>query len=291
MPLATGPDHALMHKRLLSFAGRSVAISRDDEAAGGFLDLLFADLSTAAEAEPAGALRLLRAEGDSYRLGDGDTLLHSGLLDVTMAAQLFDAVIFRLLAGQDGGLALHAGAVVRDGRVLLLPGQSGSGKSTLTAWLSSRGCSHLTDELVLLPARGELQTLACTRPLCIKHGAAPIVKGLLPPGQEAALEDDQGLILPHRHLNPVFTPTTRPPGLILFPVYRPGAPLAGERLSGARASALLMTCNVNGRNLDGHGFPLVARIARTVPAIRLVYSSFHGLGELLDQLLATLPRP
>ena len=62
-------------------------------------------------------------------------------------------------------------------------------------------------------------------------------------------------------------------------------------LAGARASALLMTCNVNGRNLDGHGFPLVARIARTVPAIRLVYSSFHGLGELLDQLLATLPRP
>ena len=291
MPPAPGPDHALMHKRLLSFAGRSVAISRDDEAAGGFLDLLFADLSTAAEAKPAGALQLLRAEGDSYRLGDGDTLLHSGLLDVTMAAQLFDAVIFRLLAGQDGGLALHAGAVVRDGRVLLLPGQSGSGKSTLTAWLTSRGCGYLTDELVLLPARSELQTLACTRPLCIKHGAAPIVKGLLPPGQEAALEDDQGLILPHRHLNPVFTPTTRPPGLILFPVYRPGAPLAGERLSGARASALLMTCNVNGRNLDGHGFPLVARIARTVPAIRLVYSSFHGLGELLDQLLATLPRP
>ena len=291
MPPAPGPDHALMHKRLLSFAGRSVAISWDDEAAGGFLDLLFADLSTAAEAKPAGALRLLRAEGDSYRLGDGDTLLHSGLLDVTMAAQLFDAVIFRLLAGQDGGLALHAGAVVRDGRVLLLPGQSGSGKSTLTAWLTSRGCGYLTDELVLLPARGELQTLACTRPLCIKHGAAPIVKGLLPPGQEAALEDDQGLILPHRHLNPVFTPTTRPPGLLLFPVYRPGAPLEGERLSGARASALLMTCNVNGRNLDGHGFPLVARIARTVPAIRLVYSSFHGLGELLDQLLATLPRP
>ena len=291
MTPAPGPDHALMHKRLLSFAGRSVAISWDDEAAGGFLDLLFADLSTAAEAEPAGALRLLRAEGDSYRLGDGDTLLHRGPLDVTMAAQLFDAVIFRLLAGQDGGLALHAGAVVRDGRVLLLPGQSGSGKSTLTAWLTSRGCGYLTDELVLLPARGELQTLACTRPLCIKHGAAPIVKGLLPPGQEAALEDDQGLILPHRHLNPVFTPTTRPPGLILFPVYRPGAPLAGERLSGARASALLMTCNVNGRNLDGHGFPLVARIARTVPAVRLVYSSFHGLGELLDQLLATLPRP
>ena len=291
MSLAPGPDHALMHKRLLSFAGRSVAISWDDEAAGGFLDLLFADLSTAAEAEPAGALRLLRAEGDSYRLGDGDTLLHSGLLDVTMAAQLFDAVIFRLLAGQDGGLALHAGAVVRDGRVLLLPGQSGSGKSTLTAWLTSRGCGYLTDELVLLPARSELQTLACTRPLCIKHGAAPIVKGLLPPGQEAALEDDQGLILPHRHLNPVFAPTTRPPGLLLFPVYRPGAPLEGERLSGARASALLMTCNVNGRNLDGHGFPLVARIARTVPAIRLVYSSFHGLGELLEQLLATLPRP
>ena len=291
MSLAPGPDHALMHKRLLSFAGRSVAISRDDEAAGGFLDLLFADLSTAAEAEPAGALRLLRAEGDSYRLGDGDTLLHSGPLDVTMAAQLFDAVIFRLLAGQDGGLALHAGAVVRDGRVLLLPGQSGSGKSTLTAWLTSRGCGYLTDELVLVPAEGELQTLACTRPLCLKHGAAPIARDLLPPGQSVALEDDQGLILPHRTLNPAFSPTTQAPALILFPTYRPGAPLEGEPLSGARASALLMTCNVNGRNLVGHGFPLVARIARTVPAVRLVYGSFQGLDELLDRWLTTLPQP
>ena len=280
-----------MTERAVSFAGRSVALSWDDPAAAGFLDLLCTDLWAAHRAEPAGSLRLLRADADSFLLADGDILLHRGPLDVTMAAQLYDAVLFRLLAGQESGLALHAGAVVRGGRVLLLPGQSGSGKSTLTAWLTSRGWGYLTDELVLVPAEGELQTLACTRPLCLKHGAAPIVKGLLPPGQEAALEDDQGLILPHRHLNPVFAPTTRPPGLLLFPVYRPGAPLEGERLSGARASALLMTCNVNGRNLDGHGFPLVARIARTVPAIRLVYSSFHGLGELLDQLLATLPRP
>ena len=280
-----------MTERAVSFAGRSVALSWDDPAAAGFLDLLCTDLWAAHRAEPAGSLRLLRADADSFLLADGDILLHRGPLDVTMAAQLYDAVLFRLLAGQESGLALHAGAVVRDGRVLLLPGQSGSGKSTLTAWLTGRGCSYLTDELVLVPAEGELQTLACTRPLCLKHGAAPIARDLLPPGQSVALEDDQGLILPHRTLNPAFSPTTQAPALILFPTYRPGAPLEGEPLSGARASALLMTCNVNGRNLVGHGFPLVARIARTVPAVRLVYGSFQGLDELLDRWLTTLPQP
>ncbi len=280
-----------MNERAVSFAGRSVALSWDDPAAAGFLDLLCTDLWAAHRAKPAGALRLLRADGDNFLLADGDIPLHRGPLDITMAAQLFDAVIFRLLAGQASGLALHAGAVVRGGRVLLLPGQSGSGKSTLTAWLTSRGCSYLTDELVLVPAEGELQTLACTRPLCLKHGAAPIARDLLPPGQSVALEDDQGLILPHRTLNPVFAPTTQAPALILFPAYRPGASLEGEPLSGARASALLMTCNVNGRNLVGHGFPLVARIARAVPAVRLVYGSFQGLDELLDRWLATLPQP
>ncbi|MDX9834190.1 MAG: hypothetical protein RBT36_03140 [Desulfobulbus sp.] len=280
-----------MNEYQLSFAGRSIIITWDDNAAAGFLNLLFADLPPADGAQPAGRLHLRQAGAGSYQLGGGVTHLHCGPLDVTMAAHLFDAVIFRLLAQQDDGLALHAGAVIRDGRVLLLPGESGSGKSTLTGWLISQGCGYLTDELVLIPAQGKLQTLSFTRPLCIKHGSAATVKGLLPPGKTAALEDGQGLILPHRQLNAAFTPITRPPALILFPAYRPGATLEGERLSGARASALLMTCNVNGRNLTGHGFPLVAHIARTVPAIRLVYSSFHGLSTLVDQLLATLPQP
>mgnify|MGYP003595123204 CR=1 FL=1 len=33
------------------------------------------------------------------------------------------------------------------------------------------------------------------------------------------------------------------------------------------------------------------RLARPVPAVRLVYGSFQGLDELLDRWLTTLPQP
>ena len=278
-----------LHTRPLSFAGRTLTLTWDDEAATPFLDLLFTDLERE-EAEPAGDLRLERMMGTSYRLADGDSCLHSGPLDVTMAAQLYDAVIFRLLAEQAGGLALHAGAVIRHGRLVLLPGQSGSGKSTLTAWLCGQGSGYLTDELVFFPA-DKAHLLAFTRPLCIKHGAAGVIRGLLPEGRTPPLEDTQGLILPHRHLNSAFTPLWAAPALILFPAYAPDACLQVEPLSPARASGLLMGCNVNGRNLAGHGFPQVARIARAAPARRLVYSGFDGLLDVLDDLLSTLPCP
>jgi hypothetical protein len=50
---------------------------------------------------------------------------------------------------------MHAGAVERDGRVMVIPGVSGDGKSTLTAALVAAGFSYLTDELVAIePATG-----------------------------------------------------------------------------------------------------------------------------------------
>ena len=47
-------------------------------------------------------------------------------------------------------LGLHAAAVAKNGRSLLIPGPSGSGKSTLTAALVGSGYSYLADDLVLL---------------------------------------------------------------------------------------------------------------------------------------------
>jgi hypothetical protein len=50
---------------------------------------------------------------------------------------------------------MHAGAVERGGRVMVIPGVSGNGKSTLTAALVAAGFSYLTDELVAIePATG-----------------------------------------------------------------------------------------------------------------------------------------
>ncbi len=55
----------------------------------------------------------------------------------------------QIAAGRaDGHVLLHAGAVERDGRVVVIAGDSGRGKSTLTAALVQRGFAYLTDEVV-----------------------------------------------------------------------------------------------------------------------------------------------
>src|SRR5262249_42100296 len=57
--------------------------------------------------------------------------------------------------------AVHAGALARDGRGLLLAGTSGAGKSTLTIALLRGGFDFLGDDLLFLARRdGELRGLA-----------------------------------------------------------------------------------------------------------------------------------
>jgi hypothetical protein len=61
------------------------------------------------------------------------------------------------IAGSTGRVLWHAGAVERDGRVVVVAGESGRGKSTLTAALVQAGFAYVTDELVLLdPGTGRV---------------------------------------------------------------------------------------------------------------------------------------
>lgn len=66
----------------------------------------------------------------------------------------------------EGRLLLHAGAVERDGRVIVIAGDSGQGKSTLTAALLQRGYSYVTDELVAIDP-SNLDVLRFPKPLSL----------------------------------------------------------------------------------------------------------------------------
>jgi hypothetical protein len=74
---------------------------------------------------------------------------------------------------------LHAAAVSRGNRCVLLPGASGSGKSTLTAALTASGYDFCADDLALL--RGEPVGLEpIPLPLGIKSGSWPLLERFLP---------------------------------------------------------------------------------------------------------------
>jgi hypothetical protein len=65
-------------------------------------------------------------------------------------------------------LWLHAGAVLLDGRALVLPGSSFAGKSTLVDALVGRGARYLSDEWAAIDPRGRVH--AMPRPPRLREG-------------------------------------------------------------------------------------------------------------------------
>lgn len=74
---------------------------------------------------------------------------------------------------------LHAGAVARDGRAVLLPGGSGSGKSTLTASLVRTGLAYLSDDLAPLDGRTG-RVMPAPFAVCLKEGSWPVLSARFP---------------------------------------------------------------------------------------------------------------
>lgn len=272
----------------VTFAGASVEFSCDSTDPLDFLSLLFADVSAPSGSETVRRRFSLHADGSSgdYLLVDDRSPIHRGPLGVEFAAHLYDTAIFHLLNENQGGIALHAGAVVCNGRTVLLPGQSGAGKSTLSAWLASRNCSYLTDELIYFSLEEPSRITYFSRPLCLKTGSLYLLDQLLTTGGSADIvQDRHGAIIPHRLINPDFKPVEAPPSLVILPDWQAGSDPGLETISTARLTTLLMGCHANARNLADHGFRQILEIARAADAYRLTYDILQDAEMLIDQIL------
>ncbi len=274
----------------VSFAGLHVAILYDTDEVFHFLSALFADIT--GEPVEENEIIISIAQSDTaglYVLTSPGAAEFTASLGVHFAAVLFDVVIYNLLRRNASGIAFHAGAVAWKDNVILLPGQSGFGKSCMTACLVSFGCSYLTDELYFMSSEKDSSNFSFTRPLCIKSDAVAAVKRLISnQALEHAISDRHGYVIPHRLLNPDFRLIEKDPSLIVIPKYQAGAVLGVEKLSSAQVTTQLMACDVNGRNLEGHGFRQVAQIARSTPAYRITYSSFDGVEDAMQDLFSML---
>lgn len=279
-----------MQEYIVSFAGLHVAIQYDTEETYHFLSLLFGDVRGEAGVEVESWVTIIPSrERGEYTLTDTGAPPYTGVLGVHFAALLFDAVIFNLLNKSSNGIAFHAGAVACRGKVIMLPGLSGYGKSSMTSCLAAAGYSYLSDELYFVPINEAEPCLPFIRPLCIKTGSAAAIRRLLSDEQlTGALADQDGLIIPHRLLNKDFSPVFSPPALILIPKFHPDATLHIEKLSAAQATTQLMACDVNGRNLEGHGFQQVVGITRSTPVYRIHFNSFQGVDTAMASLLNEL---
>jgi len=271
----------------ITFAQSHVEIGYDSDAALAYLTLLFGGFSPGdVDLSSSHRFSLLLDTADNYLLYDEKTQLFNGELNVRFAAHLYDIIIFHLLNGAKNGIALHTGAVVRNDKTILLPGLSGAGKSTLTAWLVSRGCSYLTDELVFLGIDDPGSIEYFRRPICLKPGSLHLLDEFLhEPGSSDLLIDEHGAIVPHRLISKAEPASAAAPDIVILPEYRSDAKPMLEPISTARLATLLMGCHVNARNLVDHGFKQILEIARTATAHRLRYCTLDNVEQFIEPIL------
>lgn len=200
-----------------------------------------------------------------------------------LAHFLINEVLYDCIVSNNTFQAVHAAAVCSNRKSLLLPGKSGSGKSSLAAWLTASGMNYLTDELVLLSPEGRVHPM--TRPICLKQPSYEALKSRLAIDESNILLGRDGVMIPHRLLNPAWSASTPLLDAIVFPTFIAGQVATLTEISSAKSCLKLMECHVNARNLPGHGFSELAAITRNTSSYELKFGSYDGVSDLLLPLL------
>jgi len=205
--------------------------------------------------------------GGDFVIPDAAPLpLAQGLLAAEMGMNL------QMARGQRRYLLLHASAVERDGKALLMTGMSGAGKSTLAALLMAAGWRLMGDEFALLDPRTGL-IHGFPRLISLKNEAIDVLERALPTARFGPrLEGTpKGAI---RHLVPdarAIAAMAQPaePRLILFPSY--GFAAACRDVMPSETFVRLTQASTNYVALGELGFDGLTELVRKVPAHALDY--------------------
>lgn len=232
---------------------------------GGSPDLSF---RVEALASPAGALALFT--------GARRRVIRNGLAELLFHIEQ-DLVVW-LQAQRPDLLFLHAAALERGGRIVMLAGDSGQGKST-TAWgLLHHGFRYLSDELCPLEPAA-LRVHAYPHALCLKRPPPPSFP--LPP---ETLDAGSRLYVPTAALPGGCAPDGLRLAAVLFVRHVPGRQAPGlERLGRGEAALRLYTVTLNALAHGNAGLDAVADIAGRVPCYALETGDLDAACRLVDE--------
>ena len=271
----------------VELGGAAARLEADDAAAAKILDFLCAAMATGRGTEGAVVFRLgPGTDPGSFAVYRDDAVLYDGPSAGGAAAFLLEKLQDHLVKHCTSGIWLHAAALARGGRSLLLAGKTGSGKTTLATRLLLGGFDYLTDELVWIdPSSTRLRGFA--RPLHLKTEAGALFAELFaPPGRDAVAETALG-----HHVSPLRVGANvvreAHPDVLVFPSYTPDARLDLCQLSKAQAATRIMRCLVDARGRTLHGFDDVAQLVHGVSAYAMIYSDLDEAGRTLESLLAS----
>ncbi len=131
-------------------AGLRVRVHASERGALRDFRRLYAPLAAPGGGPPPALDIRVRIRGDGR---DREAVVACGaegfrIRDPAILAHLFPTVAHLALKRVRGHLLVHAAAVARGGRAIVVAGASGRGKSTLAACLALRGGAYLSDEIV-----------------------------------------------------------------------------------------------------------------------------------------------
>lgn len=210
------------------------------------------------------------------------------VLRKTMPAKAFTHLLWLIMreavTSSDNFLLLHAGAVARDGRAVLMPGKSGRGKTTLTGGLVRAGFAYLSDEIAPLdPASRHI--LPAPRPLCFKEVPRGLVVGL--PRLSAGVERFFAEVWPVRAdlIRPGATGAPASLGVVVVPVYESGAPTRVEPITRAEALVELASNTFNLQSFEGNPIELLADVLRGADCYRLASGDLDAAVTAIEGLM------
>lgn len=94
------------------------------------------------------------------------------------ALQEVENLLYEVSRLERGFVALHCGAVGKNGKAYLLAGSTGAGKSTLTGYLCTKGYQYLSDDVALFSLEDGLLR-PHPRPLQLREGGAAVLRQVL----------------------------------------------------------------------------------------------------------------
>ena len=211
--------------------------------------------------------------------------LSMGLLAAEMGMNL------QVALGWRRHMLLHASAVARDGRVVILSGESGSGKSTLAALLGEDGWRLMGDEFTLIdPAGGD--AFAFPRAVSLKNEAIAAVAARVDAARMGPLlagtpKGDIRHLIPRPEAIAAMHEPARP-ALLLFPRF--GGEAAVEPMGEGEAFVRLTEASTNYVALGEAGFAALTRLVRETPAFGISYPDSAAGIALVEQLWSETAR-
>ncbi|MCU4675572.1 HprK-related kinase A [Catenovulum sp. 2E275] len=183
---------------------------------------------------------------------------------------------------------MHAAAIEKNNKVIVLPAQSGAGKSTLSAALSYNGWRLFSDELALFSLKNKL-LYPLARPINLKNDSIDIIRNYIPNAvfSEVVHDTHKGTVaLLKPPLDSVKQVNIENPlACFVFPKYVENSPVRLKACSVEQAFSSIIEQSFNYHILGKEAFELVSYYLRNVKAYTLEYSDFIQANDALSELV------